>query len=299
MVQDGIRLSIVVPLKDSNDPRYWNLRKSILSQDFPMHEMELIPVIDGTSESAKAIGIKRARGEVICIMASDNVLVHDTTLSTGYDMTMSGSPTYPMYYSRKGLDALGRYFALIGGNDPLAYYMGKNDRLSLDQHFEKASRIADDASFGDNCFFVLKEAIEQTDLNNYYHIDNAIDLNWKPQPFVDEIVHDTGGNVLSFFKKRYRYGLQHAFNNNRRWHLVDFTKPKDVWRLVCFIFVSLTLVLPLLRSIRGFWKVRDWAWFLHPLMCFLTLCTYACLVLRLLVRGKSPLSSARLVGQKA
>jgi len=278
-----MKLSLVIPAKDKNDPKLNELLLSIKAQDFPKEEMEVLVITEGTSESAKAIGIRKAKGEVIGILASDNELVDKNTLWNGYTYASEHGASYPaFYYLSSKDDVLNRYFALIGGNDPLSYYMGKNDKFS----YFGIGKLCQRPTLGDNGFFIKKSLIEQTDLDNYYHIDNAVEAteNCDTKVFTHKIWHKTGGNIFKFFAKRYRYGLQHAFNKNRRWHLVDFSKPIDVWRLVCFIVMSLTVIQPMSLSIRGYLKIRDKAWFLHPIVCLMTLGTYSLLILNLGIR---------------
>jgi glycosyltransferase involved in cell wall biosynthesis len=298
---DSLKLSLVIPVKDKNDKKLGELLRSIENQDFPKSEMEVLLITEGTSESAKAIGIRQARGSVIGILASDNVLMEDYFLRRFWWQAEMNGSSYPLFYchDRKD-DALNRYFALMGCNDPLAFYMAKCDRLPhCDVGYQWDNRgfhifNPSGTTIGDNGYFVKREFISATDLDNYYHIDNANEAGI-PKPFpCDTLKHNTGGNIFSFFKKRYHYGLQHAFNSNRRWHLVDFHKPQDTRRLLWFIFVSLTVIQPLYLSLRGYSKVRDVAWFLHPLVCLLTLFTYALLVLSLGIKRMFPSSSAPL-----
>ena len=302
MVQERISLSLIVPVRDENDPKLHELIRSIDKQVFPKEKFEVLIVTEGTSESAKAIGIRQAKGDVIGILASDNELIDTFTLSEGYELAAHFGAAYPnKYYYDRHDDILNRYFALIGGNDPLSYYMGKNDRASHLVHdipVDLGKR-----TIGDNGFFIRKNLIEYTDLDNYYHIDNAIEAlvgsRCEVRPWHGTIWHKTGGNIFRFFAKRYRYGLQHAFNSNRRWHLVDFRKPKDIWRLLWFILITLTLIEPLSKSFRGYRKIKDVAWFIHPLACIFTVATYTLLMTHLAIRRLFPSSSARMVAQRA
>ena len=275
-----MRLSLVIPAKSLADPKLAELLASIEKQSFPKDWMETLVITDGTSESAKAIGIRRAKGEVIGILASDNELMDSMTLRFAYEDARVFGASSPSYYHYQGNDdVLNRYFSLIGGNDPLAFYMKKNDRSSY-LKYEPNPR----GSIGDNGFFIRRECIVSTNLDNYYHVDNAIESNcnirWNPFA----IWHKTGGNIFKFFTKRYRYGLQHAFNKNRRWHLVDFRQPKDTLRLLWFVVASVSLVHPLWTSIRGYRKLRDLAWFMHPIACLFTVCTYGALVIHVTLR---------------
>ena len=293
-----MQLSLVIPCKDKEDQKLKELLRSIEAQDFPKDKMETLIITEGTSESAKAIGIRKAKGEVIGILASDNEIIGTYFLSRMYEgTTYLNSATYPLrYHYTKDDNILNRYFSLIGGNDPLSFYMKKNDRASyIDLKYNARGTV------GDNGFFIKKSLIEKTDLDNYYHIDNAIESTSIIQPFWGDasIWHKTGGNIFSFFRKRYRYGLQHAFNPNRRWHLVDFSQPKDIWRLAWFVICSVTLVEPLILSFRGFRKIQDVAWFLHPVVCLMTTLTYSLLLIHLGISRMFPLPSAPTVAQKA
>ena len=293
-----MKLSLVIPAKSKDDPKLAELLASIERQDFPKDEMEVLVITEGTSESAKAIGIRRAKGEVIGILASDNELVASDDLSKLYKGAEVYGASYPGRYTYvRNDDVLNRYFSLIGGNDPLSFYMGKNDRLP----YYRNGQVVSNATFGDNGYFVRRYLIEKTDLDNYYHIDNANEIpsGLTMQLLERSIWHKTGGNIFSFFRKRYRYGLQHAFNPNRRWHLVDFRKPQDIWRPLCFILFTITLIQPLTISFRGYLKIRDVAWFIHPIACIFTLATYTTLLIHLGLRKLIQSSSAHMTARTA
>ncbi len=53
----------------------------------------------------------------------------------------------------------------------------------------------------------------------------------------------------------------------------------DSYKLVIFVIFSLTFIRPLIDSARGFIKIHDMAWFLHPLICFGTFLAYALAVI--------------------
>lgn len=299
-----MKLSLIIPCRDVNDPKLKELLKSIDEQDFPKEELETLIITEGTSESAKAIGIRQAKGEVIGILASDNELIEKDTLTDAYETTLEYNGASPhRYFYTKYDNCLNRYFALIGGNDPLSFYMRKNDRMAYFEDFGvwPNNHFRHNLSWGDNGFFVRKSLIEKTDLDNYYHVDNANEaLKYGCQTLGTRYIwHKTGGNIFQFFAKRYRYGLQHAFNKNRRWHLVDFRQPKDVVRLIWFIVCSVTIMEPLCLSIRGYLKVRDIAWFMHPLVSFLTVLTYGLLSIHIVCRTLFQSLFARMVARRA
>mgnify|MGYP001571838263 CR=1 FL=1 len=41
-----------------------------------------------------------------------------------------------------------------------------------------------------------------------------------------------------------------------------------------YVALSVTIVFPLYESIRGYIKIRDAAWFLHPILSFIMLFAY-------------------------
>jgi hypothetical protein len=276
---NNVDLSLVITAKSYDDVKLFDLLESIGKQSFPTSNLEIRVITEGTSESAKAIGINRSKGKVICILASDNILDDKNFLNLGYSTAMEHYAAQPTYYSHRLSDnILTRYFALIGGNDPVPFFLGKNDKLPHYEHFRDID--LKNKTTGDNGYFVRTEFIKQTDLDNYYHIDNSQEIA-PPINFNSSIVHNTGGNLFSFFIKRYKYALKLGFNKNTRWRMVT---RKDIPKLLWFILASVTVVYPLRTSIRGYKAIKDKAWFLHPVVCILSLLTYAILTFHLSLR---------------
>jgi len=61
----------------------------------------------------------------------------------------------------------------------------------------------------------------------------------------------------------------------KRVYLVfDPNSSKDRFNLFKYVIYSLTIIEPLMESIRGFLVIPDPAWFLHPLMCILMVFGY-------------------------
>lgn len=296
-----IALSIVIPAKNKDCQKLKNLLSSIEEQDFPKDLLEVLVITDGTSESAKSIGIKKSQGKIIGIIASDNLLISKSFLSELYKLAnIHGASTTSRYHYDPSYCLMDRYFALVGGNDPLSYSLGKNDRFSyIDTPVEMYYRKVF-PTYGDNGFFIKKEIIIKSNMDHYYHIDNIWDVfnsfdlhNIKYSN--QTIAHLSGEKFFSYFKKRYKYGSQHAFNPCRRWHLVE---RRDLWRLILFILSSLTIIKPLTLSMRGYFRKKDLAWFMHPIMCLGILFTYAILTIHLLWISSQRWLSALLAGRR-
>lgn len=67
-------------------------------------------------------------------------------------------------------------------------------------------------------------------------------------------------------------------HSKRRYSVYD--PNRDRWALIGFIFYASTLILPTIDSFRGFLKVRDIAWFMHPVMCLGILFVYGITTVR-------------------
>lgn len=303
------KLSVIITAKDRNDCKLKDLEYSLSNQTF--RNFEKIVVTEGDSETAKAIGLKRARGEIICILASDNYLQDPQFLAKCLkpfeEKRVIGSFPLRYWHYRKD-NILNRYFALFGVNDPIPLFLGKNDRASYyaDEICEYPITLTYSRpgylvvtlnsvpTLGDNGFFIRKNILLEANIDNYFHIDvcqDLFNLGYKKYAIVNTAIwHRTGGNIIKFFVKRFKYADK--FSENRRWHMVE---QKDKPRLCLFILSSLTLIYPLYLSIKGYRKVKDIAWFLHPLICLITIGVYGLLW----VTRKSVSLFARLIAPKA
>ena len=264
-------LSVIITAKDKNDPKLKDLIWSIRQQSFKNYE--IIVETEGDSESAKGIALLKAKGNIICILASDNYL-NDTELFgkviyqfNNYDV----NGIYPKkYFYYKYDNILNRYFSLFGCNDPIPLYLDKNDKLPyyLENHNSEFK------TFGDNGFFIRKSILLKSDIKHYYHIDNIYDLwemGYQNIYSIDSVIwHRTGDNIFKFFIKRFKYADKFA-TPYRRWRMVE---KKDLPNLLWFIFCTITLIQPLYLSVKGYRVIKDKAWFLHPIVCWFTLITY-------------------------
>lgn len=291
--------SCIIPSREqANNPKLADLIQSIKTQTFDQNQIEIIIVTDGTAESAKAIGIRQSKGEILVMLCDDNRIEDPNLFSDVYGI-FKGIPgltgIYSKYYTYKKEDnSLNRYFALIGNNDPIAFYLNKCDRsphydyskeeIMTIMKFEKSV-----PTLGENGFFFRKEILMKSDLDHYSHIDVTEDLR-RIGEFVyarindDYLWHRTADSLFKLLKKRYIYAKDFYCNSQeRRWRMLS--NKRDYWRLFVFIASALTIVHPLYTSIRGFIKIRDWAWFWHPVVCVSYLIVYSLLGLRWKLRA--------------
>jgi len=284
-----IAISCVIPSskKDLKSKTLKQLIRSIKTQDFE-GKTEVLVITEGDSESAKAEGIRRAKGKVIGMFCADNVITDKRLFSNVWEnIVVNGcSATYPIKYAYKKQDnSLNRYFSLMGGNDPVCYYLGKNDRWPHVSELRIASEYS--KSYGCNGFFYRSDLIKKTDLNNYYPMDNAMEVKGEFAALnCDWIWHKTSDNLLTFLKKRYKYARDlYSDRSNRRWKMVDGRG--DVKRLVRFA-IDAVLVFPMLNvSLTGYRQIKDPAWFWHWPVSFSFLITYGVLTCRNILKSAS------------
>jgi uncharacterized membrane protein len=287
-------LSVIITAKDLNDQKLKDLQFSLTQQTY--QDFETIIVTEGDSENAKAIGLKKAKGDIIGIFASDNYLDDVNFLNKA--MHCFQHPihcAYPVRYSYVKYDnILNRYFALIGGNDVIPLYLKRNDKFPYWINIPQNEGIVADVvdifrvrTLGDNGFFVRKDILLQADIEHYYHIDvcqDLFNLGYKKHALIrTSIWHRTGGNFFKFFAKRFKYADK--FNTpHRRWHMVETRK--DYANLLWFIFCTLTVIQPLYLSVKGYRVIKDKAWFLHYPVCLMTLIVYTLWTLKRLIKNK-------------
>lgn len=248
-------------------------------------------------EARKAVGLARAKGEFVIFIDSDNILPHKEWLKRMLVPVLENSEitaVQPLrYHYDKSFSPLNRYFALFGVNDPIAYYFNKRDRLSWAETKWRMKGKAEDKggyyyacfqkdalpTLGANGFLARREILKKARVSpeEFFHIDvnyDLVALGYDKYGIIkDTIIHLSADNLFSFLRKRLRFMEEYHQKEYgvRRYRLYE---PKDKFRLIVFILFSLTFVKPLYDSIKGFIKVPDFAWFMHPLMCFLITVTY-------------------------
>lgn len=264
-------------------------------------------VIDKLKQSAeynKATGISHAQNEILAMIDHDNILPHpkwfqNMVIPFLEQKQVVGVETLRYHYD-PSTSLLDRYFALFGAGDPLVWYMGKADRLSyvyddyalsgqaMDHGKYYLVRFQPDtmSTIGANGFLVRRQVLmdnAQVSPGKYFDMDVNIDLikkGYDTYAFVkDSILHLTGyGSVVQFLKRRLLFLTQYRFGKEaesiRKLRRYGVLSGRDKWRLLWAIIACATLVIPLYDSIRGWRKIKDSAWFLHPVLCISFIAIY-------------------------
>ncbi len=296
---------------------------SIRSQDYDQKRIEILLVDGGSSDTtleiAKNYGAtvvsrpdlkdqSHVRGGMIPIISktdlilafsADNRLQEPDTLSKMVDALLEDERTAGCETLRYGYrpsdPVLSRYFALIGGCDPVAVGLGKADRGPYDARcwhsfgeptdcggFLKV-RFRDDTAkiptLGANGFLYRRSFAEKSPHGTQStHVDLCVD--WIRQgydqfAFIKDrhVIHFINVGWMSFVKRRLRYARHYSSERMERSYSVYH--PRDLLRLIYIILFYPTFVIPLLRALRGYMVVRDPAWFLHPVLCFIFTLSYS------------------------
>jgi len=265
-----------------------------------------VPKEKQNAEYNKGYGLQYTNGEYILFIDHDNILFHKNWLKKMlrplllYKDLVAVEPL--RYHYDPSLTLLNRYFALYGVNDPVPYYLGKADRMDyIHDRYNLLGKSEDKGDYylvefdknkpkhlptlGANGFLIRKKFLNkaQTAPEKYFHIDINVDLvklGFTKYAFIkDDIIHLTNSSLISFLKRRVQFVNQYYMENLalRRYSVYE---PEDRWRLIIFIFYAVTLVKPIVDSVRGWRKVKDAAWFIHPFMCFVVVLLYGLAILK-------------------
>lgn len=262
-------------------------------------EIIKVPVEKQGAEYNKAVGVNTAKNEILLLLDHDNILPHKKWLKKMVNpfllhKEVVGVEPLRFHYDPK-MNLLDRYFALMGGSDPVPYYFGKNSHLSW--AFDKYNLWGEAKDMGD--YYLVKFSPDKVpalgangalvrrklllseakaDLKHFFHIDVQVDLIRKGFNTYaiakDTIIHLTGSKLIPFLLRRKFYIEKYHFQDFSLRRFSVYEPKKDRFNLIKYVFFSLTIIVPLFDAIRGFIKIRDVAWFIHPLMCLGMLFVY-------------------------
>ena len=187
------------------------------------------------------------------------------------------------YGWRKSDPPLCRYFALIGGADPIAIGLGKADRGPYDKDkwhglgksenhtlYYKVKFSSDETkipTLGANGFLVDRKTMQKYGkYKNIAHIDACVRLiksGHNKFAFIkkNHIIHYINMPLWTFIKRRLVWAELYSSNNMKREYSV-FTK-KDLFKLILIVIFYPTIIVPLARALAGYVRKPDPAWFLH------------------------------------
>ncbi len=321
-------ISVIIPTYNSSRT-IGKCLKSIINQDYPKSLIEIIVVDGGSSDSTidivkkfgakiikvssslqnaeynKGIGINSARNELLLMLDHDNILPHKMWLQKMVEPLQENKNVVGVeplrFHYDKNMKFMDRYFALLGGTDPVAYYLGKNSHLSyIFDKYNLLGNAIDKGEYylvrffpnklpaiGGNGALVKRNMILQfakSDPDNFFHIDVHMDLvnrGFNTYAIVkDTIIHMTHSQFFSFLRRRMYFVEKYYYEESKKRRYSIYNPKEDNLKLLYYILISLTIIKPLFDSLRGYLKLRDSAWFVHPFMCFCMVFAYGIPVIK-------------------
>ena len=247
----------------------------------------------------KSIGIQKAKNEFILFMDDDNILPNKNWIKTIVkpfleEKGIIGAEPIWFAYNKED-DIANRYCSLFGINDPLAFYLKKRDRLmQTEKKFNLVKKVKERKDYyiaeynldnlltlGSIGFLIRRNLLLKTDYKPlFFHMDSIYDLVKQGQNKFAmmklSIIHLHSGSVKDFIKKLKRNAeLFYKYNKERRY---KYQTSKVT--LILALLTMTTFIKPFYDAIRGYLKIRDKAWFLHPLFCFIIPIMYGLIAIK-------------------
>lgn len=322
-------LSIVIPTY-KEECNIKNCLRGIFAQQFPREYLQVI-VIDGNSPDRTAIiaqecgaevvtcnlpneDLKKpvairehARGEIIGFFDADNVIPDEP----GWLLRMIEPFANPdiwatdtLYFTFRPDDTLiTKYLALVGGDDPIASYLGVNDRYCyFTDKWTGASHSEVDCghfleveldprqvpAMGSNGFFFRKSLFNEVPNDPFVHQVFAQEMvrrgHRKIAKVKQGLIHAQNASFRGFLKKKIRRMERRRAGELHPGHDYGMSRG-DMIRTGLY---AATVILPAWDAVVGYRRMPTKAWWLHPVACLCLVWIYAWYA----IRGIGPLSSA-------
>lgn len=258
-----------------------------------------VPENKQNAEYNKGVAVNVAKNDVLVMIDHDNILPHKNWLKKMVkplveDKQIIGSGVLRFHYDKK-MTLVDRYSALFGATDPVPFFFNKSAHQSYlydgfhlkgelikeeSEYYKVKLNSEDMPALGGNGAVVRRKLLKKakSSPDYFFHIDIHVDLarqGFTDYAFVkDTIIHLTNNNFIPFLRRRRYFIEKYHFvdQTRRRYSIYDPTK--DRMALVGFVIYTLSVLGPFIDAVRGFIRIPDLAWFLHPLMCLGILLVY-------------------------
>ena len=250
-----------------------------------------------TGEAGKAVALRRARGDLVALVDSDNILPQRDWLvkmvaPMAENRDLIGSEPWE-FTRRDGDSAFTRYCAMLGMNDPLCHFIGNYDRLNMLTGMWTSLPVT--TVDGDDYLTIELEAgmLPTIGANGTIWRREALG-QWRDRDYLFDIdVTDSLARSGKYRFAKVKIGIVHLYADGLRQFASKQTRRirdylyfrqlgrrSDQWGagpklgLMRFVIACVT-VAPLLRdSWTGYRRSGDSAWLLHAPACWLTLIIY-------------------------
>ncbi len=251
-----------------------------------------------TAEAGKAVAVKQAKGDVVLLLDSDNIMPENDWISR---MTKPFSDdkivaTEPIEYTYRRQDSvINRYCALIGMNDPLCIFTGNYDRYCrITGKWTEVDREETDEgdylsikfrvdmipTIGANGFLMrTRELLDNFDGEYLFDIDVLWELFQKnPELRVAKvktgIIHLFCPDTRTFIRKQNRRIKDFLYFSDAKGRKYPWSKIGK-GKIVIFALCCITIFPLLIQAIIGYCRKPDLnAWAYHIMACWITLWIY-------------------------
>ncbi|MCR5398224.1 MAG: glycosyltransferase [Lachnospiraceae bacterium] len=324
-MNDFLSVSIVTPT--FNVMRTINeYMDAIVSQDYPHDKLEIIFADGGstdgtlekieeyrggidipicvhknplrTAEAGKAVAVKEAKGDVVLLLDSDNIMPASDWLTRMMrpfedDKIVASEPIEYTYRPQDSV--INRYCALIGMNDPLCIFTGNYDRycritgkwtevdreeIDKGDYLSIKFRVDMIPTIGANGFLMrTRELMGNFDGEYLFDIDVLWELFQKePELRVAKvktsIIHLFCPDTRTFIRKQNRRIKDFLYFSDSKGRKYPWSKISK-GRIVLFALCCVTILPLIIQSIIGFCRKPDIsAWAYHIVACWITLWIY-------------------------
>lgn len=244
-------------------------------------------------EERRKIAVESATGEWIFMADDDNFFPNPNYIKNMMTAILmenaSAGEAVWQYYSRNDYIA-NRYCALVGSYDPCTIYLKRQDSLPVwckkwilggkveketESYFLVSMTPSEIPTMGDQGFLVKKE-------------DVLLGRNGKTLMHMDvcAALAECGRGKFIFMKDYFGHDcvqtkkqlLGKLKRNIDRFQVESHSRKMNyeinLRKMLKLGFVLGTFIIPIKDAIKGFVKIHDPAWFLHPVICFQVACIY-------------------------
>ncbi len=251
-----------------------------------------------TAEAGKAVAVRKAKGDVVLLLDSDNIMPCMEWLSRMLEPFGDKSivASEPIEYTYRREDSIiNRYCALIGMNDPLCIFTGNYDRYCrISGKWTEVEREEEDRggylaikfrtdmipTIGANGFIMrTKQLLENFEGDYLFDIDVLWELFKKnPELKVAKvklgIVHLFCPDIKTFIRKQNRRIKDYMYFHDVKRRKYPWSKVGKM-KIVVFALSCVTLIPLVIQAIIGNNRQSDIkAWSFHILACWITLWIY-------------------------
>ena len=229
-----------------------------------------------TAEAGKAVGVRNAKGEIICLWDSDNIIPESNWITKMLEPFADENiiASEPLGYKyRKQDSVVNRYTALLGMGDPLCMFLGKYDRYcgitgkwtnvpyeAIDEGNYLSIRFDEIIpTIGANGFFMRRnELVDNFEGDYLFDIDVLWNLFNKDKGLrvakvKTEIVHLFCTDTKTFYRKQNRRIKDFLFFNESKGRTYPWNKSKKSGILL-FGMSCITVVPLLIQAVVGYFR---------------------------------------------